>query len=76
MADAAYIVAATRTAGGRKGGKLAGWHPIDLGAAVLDSVLDRTGVDPAGGAGSCSEVISKYSASPCSPSSRPTPDAR
>ncbi len=47
MADAAYIVAATRTAGGRKGGKLAGWHPIDLGAAVLDSVLDRTGVDPA-----------------------------
>ncbi|MFI4935437.1 MAG: acetyl-CoA C-acetyltransferase [Caulobacterales bacterium] len=47
MADAAYIVAATRTAGGRKGGKLAGWHPIDLGGAVLDSVLDRTGVDPA-----------------------------
>jgi acetyl-CoA C-acetyltransferase len=47
MADAAYIVAATRTAGGRKGGKLAGWHPIDLGAAVLDSVLDRTGIDPA-----------------------------
>src|SRR5215469_14659014 len=47
MADPAYIVAATRTAGGRKGGKLAGWHPIDLGAAVLDSVLDRTGVDPA-----------------------------
>ncbi len=47
MADAAYIVAATRTAGGRKGGKLAGWHPIDLGAAVLNSVLDRTGVDPA-----------------------------
>ena len=43
MADAAYIVAATRTAGGRKGGKLAGWHPIDLGAAVLDFVLDRTG---------------------------------
>jgi acetyl-CoA C-acetyltransferase len=47
MADAAYIVAATRTAGGRKGGKLAGWHPIDLGGAVLDSILDRTGVDPA-----------------------------
>ena len=47
MAEAAYIVAATRTAGGRKGGKLAGWHPIDLGAAVLDSILDRTGVDPA-----------------------------
>jgi acetyl-CoA C-acetyltransferase len=40
-------VAATRTAGGRKGGKLAGWHPIDLAAAVLDGVLDRTGLDPA-----------------------------
>jgi acetyl-CoA C-acetyltransferase len=47
MADAAYIVAATRTAGGRKGGKLSGWHPADLGGAVLNSVLDQTGVDPA-----------------------------
>jgi acetyl-CoA C-acetyltransferase len=47
MAEAAYIVAATRTAGGRKGGKLAGWHPADLGGAVLDSILDRTGADPA-----------------------------
>jgi acetyl-CoA C-acetyltransferase len=47
MAEAAYIVAATRTAGGRKGGKLAGWHPADLGGAVLDSLLDRTGADPA-----------------------------
>jgi len=47
MADAAYIVAATRTAGGRKGGKLAGYHPIDLGAAVIDSILERTGADPA-----------------------------
>ena len=47
MADAAYIVAATRTAGGRKGGKLAGWHPADLGGQVLDSILDKTGADPA-----------------------------
>jgi acetyl-CoA C-acetyltransferase len=47
MADAAYIVAATRTAGGRKGGKLAGWHPADLGGAVLNSILDKTGADPA-----------------------------
>ena len=29
MAEA-YIVAATRTAGGRRKGKLAGWHPADL----------------------------------------------
>ena len=33
MADA-YIVDAVRTAGGRRGGKLAGVHPVDLGAAV------------------------------------------
>ena len=26
----AYIVAAARTAGGRKGGRLSGWHPADL----------------------------------------------
>ena len=43
----AYIVAATRTAGGRKGGKLAGWHPTDLAGQVLDNLVDRTGVDPA-----------------------------
>jgi acetyl-CoA C-acetyltransferase len=47
MADTAYIVAATRTAGGRKGGKLAGWHPADLGGQVLNSILDQTGADPA-----------------------------
>src|SRR6201999_35579 len=45
MAEA-YIVAAARTAGGRKGGRLAGWHPADLAASVLDSLVDRTGVDP------------------------------
>lgn len=43
----AYIVAATRTAGGRKGGKLKDWHPVDLGATVLNDLLDRTGADPA-----------------------------
>ena len=43
----AYIVASTRTAGGRRGGRLAGWHPNDLGAAVLDSLIDRSGIDPA-----------------------------
>lgn len=46
MAEA-YIAAAARTAGGRKGGRLAGWHPVDLAASVLDSLVDRTGVDPA-----------------------------
>jgi acetyl-CoA C-acetyltransferase len=43
----AYIVAAVRTAGGRRGGRLKDWHPADLGAAVLDEILNRTGVDPA-----------------------------
>ena len=40
MAEA-YIVAAARTAGGRKGGRLAGWHPADLAASVLDTLVDR-----------------------------------
>ncbi|MDO7836446.1 acetyl-CoA C-acetyltransferase [Sphingobium sp. HBC34] len=43
----AYIVAATRTAGGRRGGRLAGWHPADLGGLVLDSLVSRAGIDPA-----------------------------
>src|SRR5690606_5776018 len=43
----AYIVAAARTAGGRKGGRLAGWHPADLAAQVLDALVQRTGADPA-----------------------------
>src|ERR1700753_3209125 len=46
MAEA-YIVATARTAGGKKGGKLKGWHPVDLGAQVIDALLDRSGVDPA-----------------------------
>jgi acetyl-CoA C-acetyltransferase len=46
MAEA-YIVAAARTAGGRKGGRLAGWHPADLAASVLDTLVERTGADPA-----------------------------
>ena len=43
----AYIVEAVRTAGGRRGGKLAGWHPADMAAATLDAVVARTGIDPA-----------------------------
>jgi acetyl-CoA C-acetyltransferase len=45
--NSAYIVAAVRTAGGKRGGRMAGWHPVDLAAAVLDALLDRTGADPA-----------------------------
>jgi len=46
MAEA-YIVAATRTAGGRKGGRVRGWHPADLAGVVLNELIDRTGIDPA-----------------------------
>ncbi len=41
----AYIVDAVRTAGGKRGGKLAGWHPVDLAAATLDAIVTRTGID-------------------------------
>lgn len=43
----AYIVSARRTAGGRRNGRLAGWHPADLGAAILDALVADAGVDPA-----------------------------
>jgi acetyl-CoA acetyltransferase family protein len=45
--EQAYIVGAVRTAAGRRGGRLSGWHPIDLGAAVLDEIVARTKIDPA-----------------------------
>jgi acetyl-CoA C-acetyltransferase len=43
----AYIVDAVRTAGGRRGGRLAGIHPVDLAAASLDALVARSGIDPA-----------------------------
>src|SRR6201747_384757 len=46
MAEA-YIVATARTAGGKRGGKLAGWHPADLAAQVIDALIARSGIDPA-----------------------------
>jgi acetyl-CoA C-acetyltransferase len=45
MAEA-YIVAASRTAGGRRDGKLKEWHPADLAGKVIDDLLDRSGADP------------------------------
>ena len=42
----AYIVAATRTAGGKREGRLFGWHPVDLAAATLDEVVARSGAAP------------------------------
>ena len=46
MAEA-YIVAAVRTAGGRRDGKLKGWHPADLAGQVLNALIDKTAIDPA-----------------------------
>jgi acetyl-CoA C-acetyltransferase len=43
----AYIVAAARTAGGRRNGRVSGWHPADLGGRLLDSLIERSGADPA-----------------------------
>jgi acetyl-CoA C-acetyltransferase len=43
----AYIVAAARTAGGRRGGALRDWHPADMAAEILDALVERSGIDPA-----------------------------
>jgi len=43
----AFIVSAKRTPGGRRNGRLAGIHPADLGATILDAIIAETGVDPA-----------------------------
>ncbi|MAM39017.1 MAG: acetyl-CoA C-acyltransferase [Erythrobacter sp.] len=45
MAEA-YIVAAARTAGGKRKGALSAVHPADLGAVVIDALVDRARVDP------------------------------
>jgi len=46
MAEA-YIVEAVRTAGGRRNGALAGWHPADMAGRVLDAAVAGAGIDPA-----------------------------
>ncbi|MFV0644284.1 MAG: acetyl-CoA C-acetyltransferase [Sphingomonadaceae bacterium] len=43
----AFIVAAARTAGGRRGGALAGWHPVDMAGAILTELVRRVDMDPA-----------------------------
>ncbi len=43
---AAVVVDAVRTAVGRRNGRLAGWHPVDLAAEVLGGLLDRNDLDP------------------------------
>lgn len=43
----AYVIEAVRTAVGKRGGGLAGVHPVDLGALGWRGLLDRVDVDPA-----------------------------
>ena len=43
----AVIVDAVRTAGGKRNGKLSGWHPADLAAQVLVALAERNDLDPA-----------------------------
>src|SRR6266513_1776114 len=43
----AYIVDAVRTPVGKRGGGLSQVHPADLGAHVLQALVERTGIDPA-----------------------------
>jgi acetyl-CoA acyltransferase len=42
----AYIIDACRTPRGRRGGGLAGVHPIDLCTVPMKAIVERTGVDP------------------------------
>jgi acetyl-CoA acetyltransferase family protein len=43
----AVIVDAIRTPLGKRNGRLKEWHPVDLAAETLKSLVDRTGIDPA-----------------------------
>ena len=43
----AVIVDAVRTAGGKRNGKLSGWHPVDLAAETLKALVERNDLDPA-----------------------------
>jgi acetyl-CoA acyltransferase len=43
----AVIVDAVRTAGGKRNGKLSGWHPVDLAAETLSALAERNSLDPA-----------------------------
>ena len=42
----AYVIDAVRTPVGKRGGGLAAQHPADMGAHVIEAVVERTGIDP------------------------------
>jgi len=43
----AVIVDAVRTPGGKRNGKLRGWHAVDLAAEPLKALIERNDIDPA-----------------------------
>jgi acetyl-CoA acyltransferase len=43
----AVIVDAVRTPGGKRNGKLRGWHAVDLAAEPLKALVERNDIDPA-----------------------------
>ncbi len=43
----AVIVDAVRTPGGKRNGKLRGWHAVDLAAQPLKALVERNNLDPA-----------------------------
>jgi acetyl-CoA C-acetyltransferase len=46
MAEA-FIVAASRTAGGRRGGKMKDWHPVSMASQILNDLVRKVDADPA-----------------------------
>ena len=45
--EQAVIVDVVRTPGGKRGGKLAGWHAVDLASEPLKALVKRNDIDPA-----------------------------
>ena len=46
LCPSAVIVDAVRTPVGRRGGRLSGWHAVDLAAQPLLALVERNGLDP------------------------------
>jgi len=47
LMNTAVIVDAIRTPLGKRNGRMKNWHPVDLAAEVMSSMVKRTGIDPA-----------------------------
>ena len=45
--QSAVIVDAIRTPGGKRNGKLSGWHAVDLASEPLKALVERNDLDPA-----------------------------